>query len=604
MQNDEIKFRIEEIEKRISKTYKTGNTNNEEIGKRLQSLEVSRTSQDRKINSLIGNVDSLITVDEQHLQEFDNIYRRLEDLENNPSGGSNAQIEENTTAIANLNEDVSALKTVDQSLINEIQNLKSVDTGINNNIENLKTADAEINDELESLNLKINALENSTTSDNNSQSELPETYNFFNKEIFESGEQFYGLMQNFLTCFFLCDPSSICRIKVHAELDLLHDTESEVTLNSYLNDEIIDTRTYTAVGTESHTFDFEYDFYPEKINNNILFKSTAKNNINKTARVILKSYKVEIYGRNVTILNKDLSFKVFICKNKYYLTKNEPSGAYGKIMEVGAADWSENFTALPRINLAIDDASATITDKSTYNNFSYSFFPYATLDSTTNKYVISETDNSIAATLSSNRYTYIVQQSLIPFKFTALSYIAPHDMYMVSTPGESDTEIKNVCFVRYNSNYTLGMNNIKKSGLSATLIKLNGETPGNKWVFNTPVMFKDWEDNATNTYCCIGLDEFGHNYFFPTKAATYCIDLGVGAQTSAFKQADGTINVYMSIANKIFKKVLTFNSATSQYELTSNEFFKNGNEYIEGYYDDYFIKKGRTWSYVPPTNAS
>ena len=28
MQNDEIKFKIEEIEKRISKTYKTGNINN------------------------------------------------------------------------------------------------------------------------------------------------------------------------------------------------------------------------------------------------------------------------------------------------------------------------------------------------------------------------------------------------------------------------------------------------------------------------------------------------------------------------------------------------------------------------------------------------
>ena len=315
----------------------------------------------------------------------------------------------------------------------------------------------------------------------------------------------------------------------------------------------------------------------------------------------MKNYKVEILGRNITILNKDLSYKFFICKDKYYLTKNDSSGAYGKTMTIGATDWNENFSELPRINYAINDANATITDKATYSNFSYSFLPYVSLNSANNTYTISDTDNSIAATLSANRYTYIVQQSSIPLKFSALSYVAPHDVYMVSTPGESDTEIKNVCFVRYNNNYTLGMNNIKKSGLTAMMVKLNGQTPPNKWVFNTPVMFKDWQDNATNTYCCIGLDEFGHNYFFPAKAATYCVDLGVGAQTSAFKQTDGTINVYMSIANKIFKKVLTYNETSAQYELTSSEYFKDGNEYIEGYYDDYFIKIGRTWSYVPPT---
>ena len=562
MQNDEIKFKIEEIEKRISKTYKTGNINNEEIGKRLNSLEVSRTYADRQISSLCDNVDSLIDVDQQHLEEFDLIKIRLNALEAGTSGGTNPQIEQNTEAIETLN--------------TEIENLKNVDSDILQDIETLKESDTNIFNEISTINSKIDSMSGGSSSD------LPETYNFFNTEVFESNVQLYGNMQNFLTCFFLCDPSSICRIKVSAELDLLHDTESSVTLNSILNDEIINSQTYTAVGTESHTFEFEYDFYPDKLNNNLLFKSTAKNSVNKTSRVILKKYKVEIFGRNITILNKDLTYKFFICKDKYYITKNDASGAYGKIMTVGATDWNENFIELPRLNHAIDSSSATSMDKVVYNNFSYSFLPFVNLDSSTNKYTISDTDNTLTATLSGNRYTYITQQSLVPVSITALSNIAPYDIYMISTPGESDTEVKNACFVRYNNNYTLGMNNVKKGGLSSMLIKLNGDTPPNKWVFNTPVMFKDWEDNSNNTYCCIGLDEFGHNYFFPTKNATYCVDLGVGSQTSAFKQSDGTINVYMSIANKIFKKVLKFNSSSSQYELFSSEFFKEGNEYIEG----------------------
>ena len=581
MQNDEIKFKIEEIEKRISKTYKTGNNNNEEIEKRLVSLEASRTYADRQISTLCGNVDSLITVDSQYLDEFDLIKNRLDLLEENSGGETNSQVEENTTAISNLT--------------TEVENLKSSNSEISQDIQSLQSTDEELSDKIDTLNSKIDSMGSDTNSD------LPETYNFFNKEVFESNAQFYGLLQYFLTCFFICDPSSLCRIKVSAEVDLLHETETTVELNTFLNDEIINTQTYTAVGTESHSFEFEYDFYPTQINNNILFKSGAKNSVNKKARVVMKKYKVEIFGRNITILNKDLTYKFFICKDKYYITKNDTTGGYGKIMSVGATDWQENFTELPRLNYDPTNANATTPDKTIYSNYNYSFLPLITLDSTSNTYSISETDNTLIASLSGNRFCYVTNQSVVPTNFASLSYISPNDMYMASTPGEADTEVKNVCFVRYNNDYVLGMNNVKKSGLPAMLVLLNGESPPNKWVFNTPVMFKDWEDNPNNTYCCIGLDEFGHNYFFPVKNATYTVDLGVGTQTSAFKQTDGTINVYMSIANKIFKKVLKLNSQTSQYELISSEFFKDGNEYIEGYYDDYFIKKGRTWSYVPPT---
>ena len=581
MQNDEIKFKIEEIEKRLSRTYKTGDTNNKEIEKRVDFLEMVKTSTDIQISTIVANINSLKSVDDLHQTHFEDLDARLKIVENGGSNGNNAQVEQNKLDIENLTEEVDVLKSKDNEILEEISDIK--------------TKNDEFSDKFNEINNIIDTIGGATSND------LPETYNFFNTETFESGVQFYGLQQNYFTCFFLSDPSSICKIKVSAEIEILHDTETSVTLNSILNDEIINTQSYTVIGTENHSFEFEHTFYPTQINNNLVFKSTATNSINKTSRVVLKNYKIEILGRNVTILNKDLSFKVFICKDKYYLTKNEQEKGYGKIMTIGANDWNENFAQLPRLNLDITDASATSQDKSTYNNFCYTFFPYATLNASTNKYTISSTDNGLAATLSGNRYTYITQQSLVPLKFSALPQIALHDMYMLSTPGEGDTEIKNACFVRYNSNYTLGMNNVKKGSITSMHVKLNGETPPNKWVFSVPVMFKDWEDNPNNSYCFVALDEFGHNYFFPSKNANYTVDLGLGAQTSAFKQTDGTINVYTSIANKIFKKVLTFNSETSQYELTSSEFFKDGNEFIEGYLDDYFIKKGRTWSYVPPT---
>ena len=261
MQNEEIKFKIEEIEKRLSKTYKTGNTNNLEVEKRLKSLEASRSFANMQIESLVSNVSSLGTVDEQHLLRFEIVNNRLDALEEgNGGGGNNPQIEVNRLAIEGLTTEVANLKTTDNQILGEISNIN--------------TKNNEISAKITEINSKIDSFSETNSND------IPETFNFFNKELFESGSEFYGLMQNFLTCFFLCEPTSMCRIKVKAEFDIIHEKEFSVTLNSILNDEIIDSRSYTVNGTESHSFEFEHDFYPETSNNNLLFKSTATNSIN------------------------------------------------------------------------------------------------------------------------------------------------------------------------------------------------------------------------------------------------------------------------------------------------------------------------------------
>lgn len=631
MQNDELKQRFEEIDKRFAFSEKKESVDLTSVNKKLEGLQLFRENMSDRVLALDASVNNLLESDVTKNDQIISLQNRVDSLEQNSVSDENlAQIQSNTDSISAINNSITNLSasiesnttsindliTSDAEQTEDITNLSLNYSHLNSDVESMSESVSSLttkynlheskiqvaNSDIEELEGRITALENG--SEQPSNSDIPETYNYFNKAVFKQNQETYGLLEHFFTCFFLTDPTSICKIKFKANVTIINEITYTKTLNVVLNDEIIYSKSYPNLETIDDTIEFEYYFYPTSNNNNIILKSAEKNNLKKKSRVKFKDCEIEIFGRNVTVLNKDLGLIVYPCKDKYYLTKNDYEKGYAKIMSINDTAWEDNFFEIPRMCYAIDDANATATDKVVYTIFNHTFLPKVTYDAENSKYVVDETNYKICGAFSNVHYAYTATSDAIPIHATGAETIAFNDVYAVSTPGENDTSICHGCFVKVTHGYCLCMNNIQEVNIADITVNVNGVAAPGKWVWAAPVIYKDWVDVTNHPYQCIGLDEFGHNYFFPSLNSTYSVDLGLGAQTTAYGQPDGSINVYMSLANKLFKKVLTFNSTLQQYELTSSTVIANANEYIEGISDDYFIKEGETWSYVPSSSIT
>ena len=632
MQNEELIHKIEDLEKRISFSKKQETTDLSAIENKLQNFQLFREQATERIINLDTAMTNIMETELVKNGQITDLQSRVTELENN--GGSAiseeqiAQIEANKQSITNQGNTISDLESAIGNHTTKINSLMTSDSAQTEDITNLSLNYSHLNNDVDSMSSSVTTLtqnynihegkiqtaqsdiidlENRVTTlenSNPSQSDLPDTYNYFNTAKFEQNQQTYGIYEHFFTCFFLTEPTSLCKIKFKANVSKISDLDYTKTLNVYLNDEVICSRQYSGKGTEDDVIEFEHYFYPQENNNRITLKSTEKNNLKKKSRLKLIDCSIEIFGRNVTVLNRDTTFRVFPAGNKYYLTKNSYENATGKIMSIGETTWNENFFDVPRIIYNVDDANASAMDKSVYTTMNHTILPKFTYDTSTSKFQIDDTNYLIVSVFCNIQNLYNLSSELAPTNFNSTNTMSLCPIYSISTPGDNDTETLHTCSVRPSSDFMLCMNKSTNLTLANMEVKLNGESLNKKWVFCTPVIYNDWVTNNTHPYYCIGLDEFGNNIFFNDREATYTIDLGKGSQTTAFGQINGNIHVYMSIANKIFKKVLTYNSSTQKYELSSSEFFCIGNEYIEGISDDYFIKKGETWNYVPPTNST
>lgn len=634
MQNEELLHKVEDLEKRISFSKKQETSDLSAIENKLQKFQLFRETATERIINLDNSMTNIMETEMEKSGQISDLQSRVATLESNSGSSISdeqiAQIEANKQTITNQANSISDLESAVRNHTTKINSLITSDSAQTEDITNLSLNYSHLNNDVDSmtssvttltqnynvhegkiqnaqsditdLEARVTMLENSTPTP--VQSDLPETYNYFNTTKFEQNQETYGIYEHFFTCFFLTEPTSLCKIKFKANVSKISEIDYTKTLNVYLNDEIICTRQYSGKGTEDDVIEFEYYFYPQTNNNRITLKSTERNNLKKKSRLKLKDCSIEILGRNVTVLNRDTTFRVFPAGNKYYLTKNNYENATGKIMQIGDTSWNENFFDVPRIVYNVDDENASAMDKSIYSTINHTILPKYTYDSANSKFEIDDTNYLITSVYCHIQNLYNLSSELAPTNYSSTNMMSLCPIYSISTPGDNDTTLLHTCSVRPASNFMLCMNKSNNLSLANMEVKLNGESLNKRWVFCTPVIFNDWVTNNTHPYYCIGLDEFGNNIFFNSREAIYSIDLGKGTQTTAFGQANGNIHVYMSIANKIFKKVLTLNTTTQQYELSSSEFFCIGNEYIEGISDDYFIKKGETWNYVPPTTTT
>lgn len=568
------------------KSYEQLNLTVEELEKRLKYLKKDESGNLSGVNSRLSTLES----------DYSNINSQTQ---TNTSNISTLQ-----TSVAGVSSDVSSLQTSVAGIAGNISTLQSSVSANTNNISSLQTLAGNNSSAISALDGRVETLENSNTNS------ICETFNCFNIKDFAMNLETYGSYENFFTCFFTCETTSYVKLKMKFQIEINNNEERTKNLNVILNGNVIDTHSYTVNGTLSDTYTVEYTFLPTQKNNNILYKSTETSSTKRYCRVKLVDCFIEICGRNIEILNHQNDLKVYLSQNKYYITKNSGSTATYKILNFGDTDITSDFLPVPRPIYNVDDTLATGADKYTYTYFNYQILPVINFNSTTNKFEINNSDLFLVASTNVGYFVYGTLLSAVPKHNSAMQRFTYSAEYSVSSPGAKksgneyviDTSAKNTYAVKDRGSYYLIFTNgvVDASSTSSYTVTLNGNSLPGKWVHNEAVFAKDWETTPNRKYCCIATNELGENYFFPDLEATYCVYIGEGSQTSAYMQSDGSINVYISHANKIYKYVLTFNSNTNKYELTSSTYLQDGQAYLEGYSNDYFYKKGETWYYVSP----
>lgn len=429
--------------------------------------------------------------------------------------------------------------------------------------------------------------------------ENTETFNSFDIKNFDHGKKGYYYL-SFDRIYFLCKKNCLTKLKITVNTNFFSPGTTYIaTMYMMLNEVAIakafHSSTFEFSENTSHSFVYEHYFYPTKENNYINIRINL-NSSDFNANLEITSINIEATGRNIMFLNRKNDFRVYISKNNYYMTKNTNDGGYYLKIPVNEVDLTLPFTKIPNL---IPANVGTYNKR--YYSYNHTYMPKISYNSATGKYEIDDSVDFFVFCV--NTGSLVTSGTTDPPSDVAslVDWVNKGWVYEVGHPGNTDINPRNLAFVHTASTGTnrAGLTNSDPYNSSNVFIKLNGENISENFVSNVPVFAKDWEDNPNNPYMCIATNEFGENYFFNAREATYSVYLGKGIQTNAYFQSDGSINVYMRWLDKVYKKILIYNFSTSQYELSPNiTEYNNTWEILEGYGTDYFIcNNNGLWSY-------
>ncbi len=511
--------------------------------------------------------------------KFEEVEKRIHSL--------NKKITTNSESINSANDSISSMQESIISNENDISSLQSDVGSINSSISTINTSLTLLSEELESL-----------------QSSGDEVFNCYEGRSFYFNKRGYNFVFSD-RIYFLCNKSS--KIKVNVSIDTnLYSTGATYNAIMYL---MVNSTTYAKAVLSSsvsysestdHTFTFEYEFYPPQENNFLHFIMNSGNSNASLGNAKICSIKISAIGKNLIFLNRNNSFKAYISKNNYYLTKNSSNGSYYLKIPSSSVDLSSTFTQIPDLIPANVPSYAN-----KYFPFNYQFLPKISYNSNTSLYEIDDTVDFFLFCIGIN--TLITSGATNPASGVAslVNWTVKGWEYSVGHPGNNDLNPRNLAITNSGNVTTClpGLTNSDSSTSNAIMLSLNGTTVTGLWVANTVVFAKNWEDVSNNPYMCVATDQYGENYFFPARNASYKVSVGKGKQVNAYLQTDGSITIYMNWLRKVYKKTLIYNSETSQYELSNTvTLFDETSEILEGYGTDYFIcDLNDNWSYVPAT---
>lgn len=486
----------------------------------IAQIKADLSELQARLSNFIGNSHATAETLENDLSELQTeLALTQEDLSSLQAdiSSANQTIGEHTTTITNLQTTQTNLQTTQSNQASTISSIDNRLTTCENNVSTL-TGGVDVGE----IDNRISILESNLGApcaheEYKFSEATPYNYTFFTREYFYSCAK---------------------QTPVYQVLKIKYSNVSATTLTIKIYEEMVETgESYTVDLTKNpNEYQIVKQFVASKCANNIMLCFVADNAITYT------TFDMWILGNNITLYNYNQDLKVACFENNIYLTRlYDDCVKYGKFSATDTIDIDNLPNQLPYH----DDEGRC---------FKYYYFsPFLDTNSYALKY------NKIIDNCFFRENAYNLITGLLRFKDDGSLFI-----FNTTLNSMAGGEVVSTHY-RYALNF-----HIRNSKPQATSLNYGGHTELFK---NTNIISGEWLyvaglQNNHNTFDAggelhenlqaVALNEDGCFYFFNKREITQAIKICKGGNfATAYKQQDGSINVYVSNGLSTSKYILT-----------------------------------------------
>lgn len=374
------------------------------------------------------------------------------------------------------------------------------------------------------------------------------------------------LTTTFPYLYFTADASTTIILKLNLEF-MIKDSPVDVTIELYVDDVLFDSYSLINPVVATYNIPFANSYISTQVGHKIHYKVVPSTNSVMTYKVVTAKY--EILGYNIDFLNAPKIHTVHYNDGIYYLSKCMQGYSNHLIQSISGLNLNASYTQ--HVEGAIEQkfchSYQRINDvwQPTYLGHIYKLGSGIS-------YIVNYNDPTKKVTLSyAYGFDYIPNQNT--YYGGVIIFCGGIDAlyYYDVVPDFSSRTTRTIDSADYYVNVA-----------------------GVKMLFDN---FNTYPQKAK----CVATRLNGTNVFFSAVSNYYKVELGYGTNVSAcYANEEGTIiHVFMKVYNQIVLKVLTYNTTTSKYELTSQTSIGTWNEYIKGAPLAYFTITNNILSYNP-----
>ncbi len=442
-----------------------------------------------------------------------------------------AQISTLQSNVSKNSSDISTLKTTTQNHSTTLTNLTSSQNTLSSTVSNinnrLTSAENELSAitggvDLTELNEKANNLEKNDCF-SNSFAYKKVNLNITPKDLMLYTREYY----------YCCRASSFLKHKI--KLNYMSESGGTMTINLLINGN--NANTYTIdLEQNPNGYTLTYIYLPSYM------AQTIKLNIDFTQEVSFDSIEFLLYGQGVNYFNYYKDVVIHCFDGCSYISKIKDGMLY-----------YDKISSTDTIDLSNLTNSKDLTENESYY---MEYCPYvkrtvSTITSVEDGFIYSYTNGNRRLKAISN-----IHMTIYPYAYT--------DVVNAKFNGPRCAYIDKETHIPY-----MGMLNSQGGTRKYDLIE---NVATGEWVYANIVKNNNrvFEDPLENTLSgeSIALNEDGYMYYLPNVTLSYGTRIGKGITSTAYKQPNGDVNVYISTLNSTKKYKLSLNEDAKKYEST------------------------------------
>lgn len=509
----ELQEQINSINLKLESLPNIEDYNIEQMSADIESLKQNITDITAEISAFKGNSNSTIETIDNKLTEL------------------NQNLEELITKVNTNTSDISSLKTTTQNLSTTQTNLTATQTTLTNNINSIDKRLTKVESNVSTLTggVDISSLTQTVTElDTGDCFSNCYAYKKVNLKITPSNNKLYTREY-----YYCCRGTSYVQHKVR--LNYMSTSGGNLTINLLINNNIV--KTYS-VDLQQHPSGFEFSF----TNLPLFMMETIKLNCDFDTNIYFNDLELSLYGQGVNFFNfyKDV---VVHCFDQNVFVSKIKDGVlyYGKFSATDTIDL-EN---LPN-NITLDSTDCNYIEYCLY--ISRSFYKL-TLAEEALLYTYNDGTRRLKSLANSSNWG-----TIYPHSYTDICNAVYTNILNIGI--NQDTRIPQACLL-----------NSKNGDVS---YYIPNEAKGQQWIIANPVKhnYKIFDDELYTTMDidCVALNENGYMYYLPKSNMPYLLKIGKGLNSTAYKQSNGDINIYLSTLHCTKKYKLIFNVDINKYE--------------------------------------